>query len=1269
MILTLIKSCGYYEYNHGPKVSEADHNYTKVTFDNDIDYDMLMLFTDRLLKEAKYKSKGTLPALFTLMLLFMISIRNRKSYDCGDYKNAMHYAWSSVEQALTIGFHKKRSELAMIANYKDNDELYIEGLSDSQRDGIWIMVEYIDSVAAYNSGVPSLISKADPSMLDAKSPYHRVIEATSCYKDIAALIANSDHELRNLADVEELIARVDNLNSTNVDSLLDISKRLFALDGPLSRQMYYDLIYKLKMCDMTMFLYMHSSSCVKRFMANSPKFKMMSDHEKKELEITKERYTKRCFVYAISMLSLLNYLLVGNYTTPMNVYLGFTEMCDLFMKVAMCIFSRIAELLENSQVVKDGPQHIADKNSQLFIDNLDLDSLKPLVYKHLNGDSPESKAPNVNQLEKTIQESYNDVQALLHYMNGFFFNCSRSIIAKDYKFFAIYKAKIESSCQYAIPSLGHLFQGNDQENDKLQTDSVLNGDTPSTSSTTRLMDSLIPSVDPSAPLPGQFQPLPQEQKQQQEETGIITPVTLHSEMEEMRTKIISLENLLKQRTSVSSNSLRESISSTSSSTGNSDNSINSHPQRQRKQKLEGILNMELDSLKRYKIAQKPSRTTYYGPFSTFSSIGSKTSATTFTIFANFLESERNAYKNIHGKAPYMPMILNARVEQEEVLAKIENDVLPHCNALFSRISYFRSNLNDLLYNGFIDMPYVMERFHNYFQKTPDYSFNFVRPKKEYEYAELALIFAVVYSTLPFCDVDPAVSSSIQLPQEIKDTILQLCTDCYSISKPQRKHTFSALLTLVIIRDIFFTHSHTGTDAVDESKSYGVVRETIDSAYRLGLHRDPTTVQEFIFASKRSRGSIYHLPPLNSRALWSYLKMLDASYSIYIGLPLLISDVFSDSSLPPIVGNNMFAVFTDLESETAVLMNSVSPISLNDLLKLREKYLKLNSSFETFDELIAPRDILLSTPELSAIAHKLRLKLKLFRILGVFNSYLTNAFTDTGKYPTSQLTPENLVLLNDYACHFHYEFTKITAVIWKFLRMLCDGNTVFGDSNSFYCVYLKGDILPVLTNCFCVGMSHNLFGWFNLVFKKDDPQHAQYFYSPDKIGEELPSPLIQLNSLDYGEIETSMSEKISSNSQDTIGKKLDDLFRRPRQLIAFLKEVHESGCKSSIFSDNYGYFCLLKLAAIFCCFLDSMVKMNESGKSIGTGNLTEVIDETRKKINETMKLGINDFGFDLQGGSIDNWLDLLFDEETLSTFLQSADTICNINQAKIQMSKR
>ncbi|GMG28349.1 unnamed protein product [Ambrosiozyma monospora] len=783
------------------------------------------------------------------------------------------------------------------------------------------------------------------------------------------------------------------------------------------------------------------------------------------------------------------------------------------------------------------------------------------------------------------------------------------------------KAKIDNSCQYGIPSEDHLLQRNDQTNDKLETAPTLNENTPSPAT------------------------------------------TIHSEMEEMRAKIISLENLLKERTNASLNSPRENISLISSSMGNIDISSNSHTQRQKKQKLEGILNLKLDSLKRYKIAQKPSRTTYYGPFSTFASIGSKTSATTVMMFANFLESERNAFKDLHGKAPYMPMILNARVEKKKVLETIENDILPHCNALFSRISYFRSNLNDLLYNGFVDMPYIMERFNNYFHKTPDYNFIFVRPKKEYEYAELALIFAVAYSSSPFCDMDPAVSSSIQLPQETKKTIIQLCTDCYSISKPQQKHNFSALLTLVIVRDIFFTHSQTGTDAIDESKSYGVVRETIDLAYRLGLHRDPTD-QEYIVINKKSHGSIYHLPPLNSRSLWSYLKMLDASYSLYIGLPLLISDVFSDSSLPPMVGSNMFAIFTDLERETSVLMNSVSPISLNDLLRLREKYLKLNSSFETFEELIAPRDILLSRPALSTIARKLRLKLKLFRILGVFNWYLTNAFTDTGKYPASQLTPENLKLLNVYGCHFHYEFIKITAVIWIFLKMLCDGNTVFGDANSFYCVYLKGDILPVLSNCFCVGMSHNLFGWLNLVFKKDDHQHAQYFDNPGRMGEEPPLPLIQLYSLDYGEIETSMSEKISSTSQDTIGIKLDDLFKRPRQLIAFLKEVHESCCKSSIFSDNYGYFCLLKLVAIFCCFLDSMVKMNESGKSIGTGNLTEVIDETRKKIHETMKLGINDFGFDLEGGAIDNWLNLLFDEETLSTLLQSTDNICNINQTKL-----
>ncbi|GMF03165.1 unnamed protein product [Ambrosiozyma monospora] len=152
-------------------------------------------------------------------------------------------------------------------------------------------------------------------------------------------------------------------------------------------------------------------------------------------------------------------------------------------------------------------------------------------------------------------------------------------------------------------------------------------------------------------------------------------------MEEMRAKIISLENLLKQRTNVSAISPMESISSISSSMGNINISNNSQPQRPKKQKLEGILNWKLDSLKRYKISQKPGKTAYFGPFSTYASIGSKTSATTFMIFKNFLESERTAYKDIHGKAPYMPMILNARVEKKEVLEKIENSVLPHCNAI------------------------------------------------------------------------------------------------------------------------------------------------------------------------------------------------------------------------------------------------------------------------------------------------------------------------------------------------------------------------------------------------------------------------------------------------------------------------------------------------------------------------------------------------------------------------------------------------------------
>ncbi|GMG25591.1 unnamed protein product [Ambrosiozyma monospora] len=712
-------------------------------------------------------------------------------------------------------------------------------------------------------------------------------------------------------------------------------------------------------------------------------------------------------------------------------------------------------------------------------------------------------------------------------------------------------------------------------------------------------------------------------------------VDIERELEFLKSKIIEMEVIMKQQ---------------------NDSHVNSPNRHVETTRPQSILDIKLESLKTNLISKKPGRVSYYGAFIGMSNCASNLSVK--VVFSSFFDKERNAYKLEHGKSPYIPALINATVDKDEFIKRVELELLPIVEVLSQRFLYFGSRLNDLLYNGFVDMPHVSELFSTFFKHDQLIThYTFQPPSNISEYSDLSMIFAIVLLTFSFCDTDPTLPQSLFLSQESRSSILKLCTDALSLSRFQRKTSYSGLLTLIFLKDYFIVYSARGADSMDESKSLMIIQLIMDLGFRTGIHRDPTSIKNILYR-KDSKLSMYELPALNLKTLWAYLKQLDASSSVWTGTPFRVNNTFSDTQMPPFVGCDVDAAFTNLQREASALLNSVQPISLRDALLLRKKCIDLNGTLVSFKNLITPRDTPLPHSKLTVIAHQVTLKLKIYGLLEVLDSYLLNVLTDEKKYPASQLTVENREYLKNLSRRTELNFTQLNITLWKFWKELCNGTTVFANDNVFYTMYFKHNLLSSLHHGICmsaVGICYHMMVSVTPLFKKELPVY--YRESADIVEHEL--EMYSLDYFDIGETELCLIQGISldgdytrthnmnNNNVDGPNPELN-LFRCPKQLCAFFCEIHQAASKDPIFSENYGYFCLLKLLSIFACFTSSMITFHDSNKSDATGKTwKEVLESTKDKIEEKMKVGLVDLGFSLEDNneSIRNWLNSVFDEET------------------------
>ncbi|GME81333.1 unnamed protein product [Ambrosiozyma monospora] len=237
-----------------------------------------------------------------------------------------------------------------------------------------------------------------------------------------------------------------------------------------------------------------------------------------------------------------------------------------------------------------------------------------------------------------------------------------------------------------------------------------------------------------------------------------------------------------------------------------------------------------------------------------------------------------------------------------------------------------------------------------------------------------------------------------------------------------------------------------------------------------------------------------------------------------------------------------------------------------------------------------------------------------------------------------------------------ESLKITLLVWQIWRLLATGDedTALGHNNEFYIVYLKHDLFSLLIAILEQTMSYCLPVSLDLVLDRKDK--AEKLMNTE--------PVISLDTIDFLKLEESMIDKVDGFERyaNPVSDKVLKLFKHPRQLVSILKEVYHSASMNTAFMNSPGYSSLLELISLISCFVESSVVKQATVKQAEETELSVAINEDasntsrlskqeRNQLERGMQLNAEKLGFNLNDGSIRDWLNVVFNHHIISVFMK------------------
>ncbi|VEU19937.1 DEKNAAC100092 [Brettanomyces naardenensis] len=419
------------------------------------DTNLLYFFATNLLEEAEYRTFATLPTLLSLITLYFIALRNVEKYDFVTFENIPSFQSTTVQMAISLGFHRDRSETNPLyiheENSSSNPNLHsnssgsknlIRLLTTEDWHTIWSAVMYLDSMGSFNLGIPSMVGYTADRCYGTGRYDSTIRYVIGAYRTVIRLITGPSPQSQQsdksgdpsvtIFQLEKIISGIEDFNNTKLATFKHLIDQMRETEKPEDvAQLLLSVLLKLRICALLLFLYIHSHMVFRD--SNNDLIRVgrlfgKSLEEVKGLEI---RLFKRSFKFAVLMLGLLNHLLLNNCcrkVTALGVFS--TDLSSLFIRCIYVLCSYVCEALEKQQY---------ESKVTLRIDDLSLDTLELLMNSD-NEDSPDpAKSSEYKENMSKIEQFYDHPASLLHYVNGFYFNSSRSTIAKDYNFFASYK--------------------------------------------------------------------------------------------------------------------------------------------------------------------------------------------------------------------------------------------------------------------------------------------------------------------------------------------------------------------------------------------------------------------------------------------------------------------------------------------------------------------------------------------------------------------------------------------------------------------------------------------------------------------------------------------------------------------------------------------------------------------------------------------------------------------------------------------------------------
>jgi hypothetical protein len=380
----------------------------------------------------------------------------------------------------------------------------------------------------------------------------------------------------------------------------------------------------------------------------------------------------------------------------------------------------------------------------------------------------------------------------------------------------------------------------------------------------------------------------------------------------------------------------------------------------------------------------------------------------------FASKEIDVYsKKLHDDSNLELKLLYDIYSKETIDEYVEHIILPNINAVNERLFYFNRDLKNKTLCVLLPVDDLIALFNKII--IPDinnpgtFIYNHNELKNKTDYSIFACILGILRVVLTITEYDETIKFNYKLNINY-EKLTELTLKFLSFSNYKLKPNFNLLLGFLLYRMSYFL-----TDSVVVNSNAGIFFDiSVNIAYKLGIHIDCNQI----------KGTDEDLV----RGVWNLLQLIDSITGVHTGELSKIDYRYCVPSLYEHI--EPFVLFF---RQIVSLLNSVSPISLNDIIELAETSSRLLSVFKNFNEL------LFSEPK-GPIENLFSIVLKSDLIICFQTLLLVLRFSidDINKKVSIKINDQDLLLVEEYKERTEIQLFYTLVLSFDLIRKVSNG---------------------------------------------------------------------------------------------------------------------------------------------------------------------------------------------------------------------------------------